>query len=71
MEHKKKNVYALYKGDELLEIGTAEEIAKKQNTAEDTIRYYGSTAHLRKRRKSKDYNYKILIKIGATDDKLE
>lgn len=71
MERKKKKVYALYKGEKLLEIGTIEEIAKKQNTTEATIRYYGSTTYLKKQKKSKDYNYKILIKIGATDDKLE
>lgn len=58
---KSKKEYALYKGDELLEIGTIEEIAKRQNVSENTIRYYKTNAHLRKCKKSDDYNYRILI----------
>ena len=36
------NEYALYKGDELLAMGTVREIAKQLGIREKTIRFYGS-----------------------------
>ena len=32
--------YALYKGEEILAIGTIEEIAKKMNIKKETVKYY-------------------------------
>ena len=34
------NIYALYKGEELLIIGTIKEITKHQNVKEKTVRFY-------------------------------
>lgn len=56
-----KKEYALYKGEELLEIGTIKEIAKKQGLRTATIRFYMSPTYMRRRAKSKTGNYKVLI----------
>ncbi|MBC2368120.1 hypothetical protein HBP99_05705 [Listeria booriae] len=37
--------YALYKGDELLQIGTIEELAKFKNVKRETILFYTSRAY--------------------------
>lgn len=55
-----KREYALYKGDELLAMGTKEEIAKKLGIKRNTVEFYGMPA-ARKRIKGK--NGKILIRI--------
>ena len=40
--------YALYRGDELLGIGTAKELAKERNVKESTIKWYATkSAHNR------------------------
>lgn len=54
--------YALYKGEELLIIGTIAEIAKHQGVKEDTIRFYQYPAYIR-RSKIKYNNRKILIPL--------
>lgn len=55
--------YALYKGENLIIIGTVSEIARAHNVKEDTIRYYGTKAYFRKRKNSPNGNYYILISI--------
>ena len=40
--------YALYKGDELLGIGTLEELAEKRGVQKETIYYYSMPAYQRK-----------------------
>lgn len=60
---KKNKEYALYKGEELLAIGTKKELAAKFNLKERTVGYYGTPAHKRRSEKSKKSNYKILIKL--------
>lgn len=57
-----KNVYALYKGDTFLEIGTAKELAKYLNVSERTIRFYITNAYKQRRKNSN--NSIIVIKIG-------
>ena len=42
---KKKWEYAMYKGDELLAMGTTEEICKQMNIKEQTFRVYRSNAY--------------------------
>lgn len=41
----KANVYALYKGDELLAVGTYKEIAKQLNVEVCTIKRYGRPSY--------------------------
>lgn len=55
--------YALYKGDQLLIIGTIDEIAKNQNVQKKTINFYHSKAYLKRIKKSHIGNYKILISL--------
>lgn len=55
--------YALYKGEELLIIGTIQEIAKNQNVKEKTILFYQSPAYLKRREKSRIGNYKVLVRL--------
>jgi len=60
---KQKKEYALYKGENLIVIGTIDEIAKSQGVKRKTILYYQSPAHLRKSEKSHIGNYKVLVKL--------
>lgn len=52
-------MYALYKGDSFIDLGTKEHLANLLNVKIETIEYYMSPAH---RRRSKDNAY-IVIKI--------
>ena len=60
-----KKEFALYKGEDLLEIGTIGEIAANQNTKCDTIRFYGTPIYKKRigSRKKKGINAKILVKL--------
>lgn len=60
---KNDNEYALYKGDNLLILGTIKEIAKNQGVKEKTIMFYKSPTYLKRRKNSKKNNYKILVKL--------
>lgn len=62
---KKKQEYAIYKGDTLLDIGTADELAKKRNISKKTIYRLSRPSYkrlLEKRKNSK--NALIVIKIN-------
>lgn len=57
--------YALYKGEDLLAIGTVEEIAKETGTKRGTIMYYKSPSY-RKRlieRNALHRNVRILVPL--------
>lgn len=58
---RKKQEYALYKGDEFIDLGTIEELAERMGVAPNTIRYYQTTIY--KKRGKDDSNRKVLIKI--------
>ena len=51
--------YALYKGDELIMIGTIKKIAEEMGVQEHTIRFYQRPSY---KRRGKN-NRKVLIKI--------
>ena len=51
--------YVLYKGEEVIGIGTAKELAKKFNVKKNTIYFYGSNA-CRERYKG---NRRIAVKV--------
>lgn len=60
--------YAMYKGEELLHIGTLDEIAEAHGVKRDTIFYYSMPAYRRKREKtSKDGNYITVIKLDSDE----
>lgn len=41
----RKMLYALYKGDEFLDIGTKYELAEKYNTKPETVSFYASPSY--------------------------
>ncbi len=61
--------YAMYKGDELLHIGTIEEIAKAHGVLQQTIRFYTTPAYRRrvsKREKAENY-----IEVFRLEDEID
>lgn len=57
---RKLNYYALYKGDEVLTVGTKEELAKYLNVSIRTIEFYSSPTY---RKRNKKGNCYIVIRI--------
>ncbi len=58
---KKSKVYAMYKDDELLGIGTVKELAEILNVKVETIRFYITPTY--QKRVDKGKNRRILIEI--------
>lgn len=56
------NEYVLYKGEEVIAMGTAQEIADKLGITKDTVKFYGTPAYKRRRKNSKTRHY--LVKVG-------
>ena len=54
-----KNIYAVYKGEKFLDLGTAEELAKRFKVKKETVWFWNSPANKRKDKKKR----KIAIKI--------
>lgn len=60
--------YALYRGDEFIDLGTADELAKKMNVHRNTIKFYATKTH-RERLEKRNSNYnKCLIAIKIEED---
>lgn len=63
------SVYALYKGEELLMIGTIEEIAKARGVQVETIKFYLYPTYQRRIAKRKNpKNYLTLTKLEVDDE---
>ena len=60
----RKKEYAYYKGEELIDIGTAEELSKKLNTSSKTIQWYAGS----NRWKNKKNGRKNRITVIAIED---
>jgi hypothetical protein len=58
--------YALYKGDELLTVGTKKELAKYLNVSENTIRFYASPTYQRRNKKGNGY---LVVKVEDDEEK--
>lgn len=57
-------VYALYKGEKMLSMGTIFQIAQDLNVQIRTVKYYGTDAYKRKlAKRKKSNNSKILIEV--------
>lgn len=61
---KSKDIYALYKGDRFLELGTVNELAAYLNVSPRTIRFYASNTY---KKRMKGNNYYIVIKVEEDD----
>ena len=57
---KSKTIYALYKGDTFLDLGTVPELARYLKVKKETIRFYNSKRY--KQRKDSNNSY-IVIKV--------
>jgi len=57
--------YALYKGDELIVVGTCSEIAEHQNVQKKTVWFWNSPAYKKRinSRKHTHGNFKVLISL--------
>lgn len=53
-------IYALYKGEEILSIGTSKEIATEMNIKEETVMYYATNAH---KNRTSEENGRRLVKL--------
>lgn len=62
--------YALYKGDNLLAMGTIEEIANKIGVQKNTIYYYKTQAYQNrlKRRNALNGNVRALVDLGEVEE---
>lgn len=61
--------YAMYKGEELLYIGTLEEIAKERGVLKDTIKFYTTPTYQRRITKRKNpRNYIMLTRLDDGDE---
>lgn len=66
----KENVYAIYKGDKFLDIGTKKELAKRFNVKPETIGFLASPSQLR-RLKNVELKGMIAVRIGKVGDGFE
>ena len=55
-----KSVYAIYKGDDFIDLGTAEELSKKLGVKVNTIRYMATKAH---HKRATSDNWMVAIRI--------
>ncbi|PIC72397.1 hypothetical protein CSV76_15230 [Sporosarcina sp. P17b] len=69
MSGRRAKEFALYKGEELLAIGTYVEIAKELKVQPRTIRYYGSSAYKRKIAKRKNpKSYREIVRLDGAEE---
>ena len=59
--------YAVYKGEEILGIGTAKELAEKLNVKPKTVQFWSTPAN-HKRNQTSTANRKIAIVLEKEDD---
>lgn len=62
-----KTVYAVYKGDKFLDLGTAEELAKRFKVKKETVWFWNSPVNKRRAKKKR----KIAIKIEEDKNELQ
>ena len=55
-----ENIYALYKGDRLIVIGSVAEISKALNIKEDTVKFYKTPTY---KKRTSEENGKRLVKL--------
>ena len=60
--------YALYKGDEFIDLGTLDYLSAKWNIPEKTLRWYGHCKRVKKRNHKSGY---VVIPIEEEDDDLQ
>ena len=61
---KKPKLYALYKGDEFIDIGTKKHLAEKLNVDEKTIGHYSTPAYQRRN----EYKGWVVIRVEELNE---
>lgn len=61
-------VYALYKGEECLHIGTAKEIAEAKSIKVESVYYMNTPAYKRRLAKRKNRNSMELVELGEDEE---
>lgn len=68
----KEKIFALYKGEKFIDIGTAKEIAKRRGVTPEFIKYLSTPANLKRidtrKNKNKQSNAMICVKIEEEDE---
>ena len=68
----KEKIFALYKGEEFIDRGTAKEIAKRRCVTPEFIRYLSTPANLKRidtrKNKNKPSNAMICVKVEEEDE---
>lgn len=59
--------YALYKGDNFVDVGTADYLANLISVTRETIKWLASPSALKRRRKSEDSNALICVRINMKE----
>ena len=57
-----EKIYAIYKGDQFIDVGTMKELSKRQHKSIKTLHFYASKAY-RRREDPKGNNHYIVIKV--------
>jgi hypothetical protein len=65
------SVYALYKGDKFLDLGTKKELSERTGIKLKTLDFLASNINKQRINKRKYQNALMLIKIGKEGDDLE
>ena len=61
---RKPNVFALYRGDTFVDVGTLDELAARTGIKKDSLRFYATSVH-RRRMKNPD---KCLVCVRLEED---
>lgn len=66
----KEKIFALYKGDKFIDIGTAKELAKRRNVTPKFIKYLSTPANLNRinTRKNKDKPSNAMLCVKIEDE---
>ena len=60
--------YALYKGDNFVDIGTISELSERYNISEKTLRWYSTPCYKKKLENKKNIKSYIVCKIEGEED---
>lgn len=55
---KYSKIYAIYRGDKFIDVGTIKELSERQNLSKKTLHFYNSKAHINR---MKDENNCIIV----------
>jgi hypothetical protein len=64
---RKQSCYALYKGDQFIDLGTITELSERLNIKEQTLWFYTSKVYEKRSEQKNSDNLRILIKIEENE----